>query len=203
MNARDLPPDVAEPAALTDAVTDAVTADAAPELLASLLKAPVAAPRGAAATEAPLLGPQAPAPALPGVVIGELLAIEDGTVALVRHPQQASPQALRAPSTVDLHGALIGASLVLAFEGGDPERPVVIGVLQGSARWPLPEPPAQVEVDADGQRLVVHAREQLVLRCGKASITLTRAGKVLIEGSYVLSRSSGVNRIKGGSVQLN
>lgn len=51
--------------------------------------------------------------------------------------------------------------------------------------------------------MIVSAKEQLVLRCGKASITLTKAGKVLIKGSYVLSRSSGVNRIKGGSVQLN
>ena len=47
------------------------------------------------------------------------------------------------------------------------------------------------------------SKEQLVLRCGKASITLTKAGKVLIDGSHVLSRSSGVNRVKGGSVQLN
>jgi hypothetical protein len=43
----------------------------------------------------------------------------------------------------------------------------------------------------------------MVLRCGKASITLTRAGKVLIQGSYVLSRSTGVNRVKGGAVQIN
>ena len=28
-------------------------------------------------------------------------------------------------------------------------------------------------------------------------------GKVLIRGTYLLSRSSGVNRIKGGSVQIN
>ena len=27
--------------------------------------------------------------------------------------------------------------------------------------------------------------------------------KVLIEGSYLLSRSTGVNRVKGGAVQLN
>jgi hypothetical protein len=67
----------------------------------------------------------------------------------------------------------------------------------------LEHPPGQVEVDADGERMIVAAREQLVLRCGKASITLTKAGKVLIQGDYVLSRSSGVNRIKGGSVQLN
>jgi hypothetical protein len=65
------------------------------------------------------------------------------------------------------------------------------------------ERPAQVEVQADGERLLLDARTQLVLRCGKASITLTREGKVLIQGSYISSRSSGVNRVKGGSVQLN
>ena len=53
------------------------------------------------------------------------------------------------------------------------------------------------------ERLIVTAKEQVVIRCGKASITLTRAGKVLIQGEYVLSRSAGVNRVKGGSVQLN
>jgi hypothetical protein len=58
-------------------------------------------------------------------------------------------------------------------------------------------------VDADGERLLITARHQLVLRCGKAAITLTQAGKVLIEGTYLSSRSTGVNRIKGGSVQLN
>jgi uncharacterized protein (DUF2345 family) len=67
----------------------------------------------------------------------------------------------------------------------------------------LPSQAGQVEVDSDGQRLIVSAKEQIVLRCGKASITLTKAGKVLIDGTYVLSRSSGANRIKGGSVQLN
>ena len=44
---------------------------------------------------------------------------------------------------------------------------------------------------------------EIELRCGKASLILTRAGKVLIRGAYLLSRSSGVNRIKGGSVQIN
>ena len=51
--------------------------------------------------------------------------------------------------------------------------------------------------------MLITAKDRLVLRCGKASITLTRAGKVLIEGAYVLSRSTGVNRVKGGTVQLN
>ena len=62
---------------------------------------------------------------------------------------------------------------------------------------------AQGTVEADGERLIVSAKEQLVLRCGRSSITLTKAGKVLIQGTYVSNRSSGVVRIKGGSVQLN
>lgn len=147
----------------------------------------------------------APAAPMHGVVVGELLAISAGdAVAFVTHPLQAvGAAALKALSTVDLHGAHIGASVALMFDQGDPTRPIVMGVMRGQTAWPLPETPGQVHVDADGQRLVVQAQEQLVLRCGKASITLTKAGKVLIEGSYLLSRSTGVNRVKGGSVQLN
>ena len=60
-----------------------------------------------------------------------------------------------------------------------------------------------VQATLDGEQLVLTAQNEIVLRCGKASLTLTRAGKVLIRGTYLLSRSSGVNRIKGGSVQIN
>jgi hypothetical protein len=135
-----------------------------------------------------------------GVVVGELLALaDDGETPLVRFPGQLGTSAVPARSSVDLHAPHVGSSVVLAFEQGDPACPVVLGVLKGQTGLPI----AEVEVDADGQRLIISAREQLVLRCCKASITLTKAGKVLIEGSYVLSRSTGVNRIKGGSVQLN
>jgi Domain of unknown function (DUF6484) len=139
-----------------------------------------------------------------GVVVGELLALaEDGSTPLVRFPGQPGASAVAARSSIDLHGPHIGQSVVLMFEHGDPTRPIVMGMLRGATCWPLADKPAQVDVDADGQRLVVSAKEQLVLRCGQASITLTKAGKVLIEGSFLLSRSTGVNRIKGGSVQLN
>jgi hypothetical protein len=164
------------------------------DLLSPLLQGPVSTVH----TPVPPAGP------IHGVIVGELLALaDDGTVPLVRFEGQPGDGALRARSTVDLHGPHIGQAVVLMFEGGDPARPIVMGVVRGAAGWPLPSPPAEVEVDADGQRMVISAKEQMVLRCGKASITLTKAGKVLIEGSYVLSRSTGVNRIKGGSVQLN
>lgn len=146
----------------------------------------------------------APSPPLPAVVVGELIAIADqGRTPLVRYPGQPGTAALRARSVVDLQGPHIGHPVMLVFEGGDAALPIVMGVLRQDDGWPLQEVPGQVAVDRDGERLIVSAREQLVLRCGKASITLTRAGKVLIEGCYVLSRSSGVNRVKGGSVHLN
>ncbi len=83
------------------------------------------------------------------------------------------------------------------FERGDPHRPIIMGLLQPPSARPA------VQAETDGEKLVFSADKEIVLRCGEASITLTRAGKVLIRGAYLLSRSSGVNRIKGGSVQIN
>ena len=141
---------------------------------------------------------------LPSVVMGELIAITDeGRTPLVLFPGQHGSAAVRARTVVDLHGPHIGQPVVLMFEGGQANRPIVMGVLRQVEGWPLAERPAQVDVDADGERMIVSAKEQLVLRCGRASITLTRAGKVLIQGSYVLNRSTGVNRVKGGAVQIN
>lgn len=132
-----------------------------------------------------------------GVVVAELVALDDGCDPFVmRHGV-----VVRARSAVDLHADHIGQGVLVVFEAGKLELPIVTGVLRtprtsGACRDHL-------EVESDGERIVVQAQQQLVLRCGKASITLTRAGKVLINGAYVLSRSSGVNRVKGGSVQLN
>ena len=136
-------------------------------------------------------------------VIGELVAIaDDGATPLVLYPGQPGTAALRARVVLDLHAEHVGRSVVLSFEGGNPSRPIVMGVLRDT-RPATSEGAGRVQVDADGERLVVTAKDQLVLQCGKASITLTKAGKVLIQGTYISSRSTGVNRIKGGSVQLN
>lgn len=145
-----------------------------------------------------------PTPTLAGAVTGTLIGFKDeGCTPLVLFPGQLGSIAVAAASIVDVHGAHIGRQVVLVLEEGDPRRPIIVGLLRTPRAWPLTEQPGQIEVDVDGERLVISAKEQLVLRCGKASITLTRAGKVLIQGGYVSNRSSGVMRIKGGSVQIN
>ncbi len=63
--------------------------------------------------------------------------------------------------------------------------------------------PISVVVDDKPDEGLITAKKQLTLRCGDASITLTAAGKIIIRGKYIVSRSSGVQRIKGGSVQIN
>ena len=60
-----------------------------------------------------------------------------------------------------------------------------------------------VEARLDGKRVVLEAEQEIVLRCGDASITLTRDGKILVRGAYVETHSRGVNRIKGGAVKIN
>lgn len=61
----------------------------------------------------------------------------------------------------------------------------------------------EAEAAADGRRVEIKAENEIVLRCGESSITLTKSGKIILRGAYVLSRSTGVNRIQGGSVQIN
>jgi hypothetical protein len=140
-----------------------------------------------------------------GVVVGELIGMstDDGHVPLVVYPGQTGSAAIPARASVDLHGSHVGKQVLLVFEAADPAKPIVIGVLRDTAGSTLEERPGNVELETDGERMIVTAKEQLVLRCGKASITLTKSGKVLISGAYVSSRSSGVNRVHGGSVQLN
>lgn len=146
----------------------------------------------------------APCERIDGTVLGTLVALaNDASVPLVTFKGQTGAAALAAQTTVDLHGWHIGRRVVLMFEDGDPSRPIVIGCVRAAVASSLEERPGSVEIDADGERLIVSAKNQMVLRCGKASITLTRAGKILIEGSYVSNRSSGVLRLKGGSVQIN
>jgi hypothetical protein len=148
-----------------------------------------------------LAGPALLNPASAGMVVARLVAldVESGEPLVVLDDEVV---ALAARTVIDLHRVHIGRQVLLAFEGGRVDLPIVIGVFRG-AGWPLESPPAQVSVEMQGRRLIVDAENELTLRCGKASITMTRDGRIELRGTQLVSHADGANRIRGGSVELN
>lgn len=141
-----------------------------------------------------------PARPWPEVVVGILDGFDAEGRPLVDYPGNAAGAPLAALTTAVYGVDAVGRQVALLFADGDGARPVIVGLV----RPPGESVPGQARVaELDGERLVLRAKQEIVLECGNANITLTRAGKVLIRGTYLSSRSSGVHRIKGGSVDIN
>ena len=134
-----------------------------------------------------------------------------------------APAALPALVLAPLGADDIGKAVALQFERGDLMRPVVIGLLYGSANaQALPPKPSELQgqaqagtpvgpepdlpplqVTQDGADVTLTAYGRLTLQCGRASLTLDVNGDIELRGRDVLSRASGQNRIKGSSISLN
>ena len=154
------------------------------------------------------------APSLGEVVIGTLVSINSSGIPQINYPGNPASKKLDAMTTVPLSKDHIGRQIALLFQNGDPAYPLIIGLIRNfldDLQVSNKDKPSETSLDIsedkevfiDGERVVFNAEKEIVLKCGKASITLTKAGKVLIRGTYLSNRSSGVNRIKGGSVQIN
>jgi hypothetical protein len=127
------------------------------------------------------------------VVIGRIVGVGDDGAPLVDFPDNPVDGPVRALATARYDQVPPGASIALMFIEGDRAQPLAMGVI---ARSPL-------QATEPDDRLTFTAAREIVLQCGRASITLTRAGKVLVRGAYVSLRSSGVQRIIGASVHIN
>lgn len=144
-----------------------------------------------------------------GLVIGTLSALSDEG-ASVSLALADGLQTVLARSMILLRPEDVGDAVVVMFAADDCAPPLVLGRLQNPAVAASSLPPRFVEgegplpeVTLDGERVELAAASEIVLRCGKASLTLTSSGKIVLRGTYILSRSSGPNKIRGGSIQLN
>jgi hypothetical protein len=167
---------------------------------------------------------------VPGeIIIGTLTGLDHQGKALVDFSGNIHDRPVSAVSTTSISLQHAGRQVALLFVDNDPEKPIIMGIIHN----PLQDILDNFELNAaenelsdvddaeqeaakgvlatskvddmilDGDRVVFEAKKEIVLKCGEASITLTKAGKILIKGKYLLNRSSGVNRIVGGSVQIN
>lgn len=140
-----------------------------------------------------------------GAIIGHLKGFNETGQPLVAFSGNPNAQAIPADTITALSGDEEERRVLLQFEHADPNRPIIMGLLQPTVTPALTgtEQKKQVDLKVDGETLRLTADKEIVIRCGKASITLTKAGKIIIRGAYLVNRSTGVNRIKGGSVQIN
>lgn len=171
-------------------------------------------------------------PASGGMRLGRILAVNGKERVMVEYAEATGPTLARLAVPADarrIRRAIERRDVaVLAFENGDAFRPLVLALLpqpSGVATAPgadpvptrvsvaptAPVPPAAprvtpaevVKADVDGRRVLIEGQDEIVFRCGKASVTLRRNGKVVIRGTYVETFSEGTNRVKGGQVRIN
>ena len=165
------------------------------------------------------------------ILIGELTAIDNAGRPLVVFSDMPDSEALVAMTTQEITHKHVGRQVALLFTSGETKQPVIVGLIHDPLadmleKFSIPEAETEFEtpfydvkedesplldiaqdkeqqVLVDGKRVTIEGAEEITLKCGKASITLTKSGKILIRGTYLSNRSSGVNRILGGSVQIN
>lgn len=147
-------------------------------------------------------------------IVGQICGYDPERGLLVDFPQNLAAGPIAARWTMALDEATVNQAIaaqqkaVLVFADGDPAQPIVTGLIQPlqlKAAGPADEVklPGQPEARLDGKRLTFEAEEEIVLRCGQSSLILGKNGRVQLKGAYVLSHSTGTNRIRGGSVQIN
>ncbi len=165
------------------------------------------------------------------IIIGTIINLDEQGRPLVTFNENPTSKPLLALTTLSLTKSHLSRQVALLFKNGDLNQPVIMGLIHNPldelienfeltpANQPEQDPFHDCDVESfnlpekkgkdenkiyvDGKKVQIEGAEEVTFKCGKASITLTHSGKILIRGTYLLNRSTGVNRIMGGSVQVN
>lgn len=143
------------------------------------------------------------------LVSGHLTGLDDEG-RLLFQPEGAEPP----PHPVAIGIELSDGALVKAAR--EQRRALVVRTTDRTPRWVLvglvrervstkaaTARPGLLEAVVDGETLKLVAERDLVLRCGAASLTLRKDGRIVLSGTNLLSASRGPNRIKGATIALN
>lgn len=133
----------------------------------------------------------------PSEVPGEILVICDG-----HEPRPA--QLLSGMNRIELiNKAAEGQRVLVLFIKGNPDEPVIVGMMENLLEELVLMEKEPVDVLVDGERVTIRAEKEIALICGEGSITITREGRIVVKGRDIISRASQINKIKGSSVELN
>jgi hypothetical protein len=149
--------------------------------------------------------------AVPSVVRGRLLETDpDGTLIVTEDNGEGSRYSCdylwvdRAASAP----LVPGCQVLFVPPRGDGDRGCVLGVVGRYVKVIEEDRSTQGQMEASAQTprervIEIAAGEKLTLQCGESSIVLSGDGSVIIRGTRIVSRSKGINRIKGAAVQIN
>ena len=146
--------------------------------------------------------------------VGRLLGWSETDGPIVDHSSNPhGPIAARSTVPLDAktvrEAACSNQEVLLVFEAERSDKPIIVGLIQSrDSQVELKKTDAdsgstELEALVDGKRICLQAEDEIMLRCGDASITMRRDGRIVVRGAYVETRSKGVNRIKGGVVRIN
>lgn len=143
-----------------------------------------------------------------GVHIGKLLSVEKNGLLLVDYQDNPfgplSAQSIICVSTNDEE-----REILLTFEKNNPQFPIITGfiqkqpVVENYSKEVMLDKKKLRNITIDGERIIFDAKKEITLRCGKGSITIQTDGKIIIKGNNLVSRSKGMNKIKGAAVKIN
>lgn len=158
---------------------------------------------------AKLISTSAPEGVTPlGPRIGRIVAVRPPDVIQVDFP--GNPHGpLTAVSTVAIDAAHCDGSVLLVFENSDFRRPVIVGLIREQPVTDHPKALTElnrgqiVDILVDGEKLVVDAKKEIEIRCGRSSLIMKPDGKVVLKGDDVTTRARRTNKVKGAAVRIN
>jgi hypothetical protein len=152
-------------------------------------------------------------PASTNYVLGRLTDVTPQGVIMVDYPgNMFGPLPARFVSVlghVDQAALVKDGPVLLIFENADARLPIVVGTVMDTLpqtktiELKIPDKATPKDVCLDKKKVVFEAQEQIELRCGKCSVSLTKQGKIVIKGIEIVSRAARTNKIKGASVSIN
>ncbi len=126
-------------------------------------------------------------------VCGEVVSLDANGIVFVDYAQN-SLGPLQAKTLVQ--ELFAGVKVLLALDGGDPTRPIILGVIHDTAK-------TRKILHLKASQVLIEAEEILTLKCGQGSFEAQKDGKIQIKGRDVVSRATRTNKMRGSTVLIN
>lgn len=142
------------------------------------------------------------------LMIGTVCAVQNGLPVVRSSADEAEYVLDRGLQHVLVSGTpTVGAQVLFICENQERARAILVGTLMRVEPLPVEQTldlgSRTLCAQLDGRRVVLEAEQEIVLRCGKGSLTLTADGRIVMKGVEITSRAQGVHKIRGATVNIN